>query len=60
MIITISPSLHTYSYIYITLYCKALRDFQQKSILLELDDDGNTLGHKAASTGNSKLFKVCK
>ena len=38
---------------------KALRNYQQELILeIELDDDENTLGHKAAFIGNSALFKV--
>ena len=36
-----------------------IRDYQQDLILqIELDDDQNTLGHKAAFIGNSALFKV--
>ena len=43
----------------IAYYFKALRNYQQDLILqIELDDDQNTLGHKAAFIGNSALFKV--
>ena len=45
-------------YLY-TYHFKALRNYEQELILeIELDDDQNTLGHKAASIGNSALFKV--
>ena len=55
----------TYMIIPVTLYpthaihYKALRDFRQELMLcVKLDGDGNTLGHKAASNNNPRLFKV--
>ena len=37
-----------------------MRDFDQTQVLGLFDNEGNTLGHRAAALGNSELFKVVK
>jgi hypothetical protein len=37
---------------------QVLRDLDQTVMVGKFDDEDNTLGHIAALTGNSKLFKV--